>query len=155
VLEKSGTPAVLLFIHGGIWIVGDFQNRQRLLCDLVVGSGRAGVFVKHTPLPLAKFPTQLEECYAALKSVAAHAGEFGANGSRIAVAGNSLGGNMGAALPLGKGSQGPQDPLSAALIPATDASVDTESYNEYGTGRFLARTFRSMAGICTHLTQDA
>ena len=85
----SGKPGVLLFIHGGVWIVGNFQNHQHLLRDLVVGSGQVGVFVEYTPLPAAKFPTQLEESYAALKWVAGHAGEFGADGSRIAVAGNS------------------------------------------------------------------
>jgi acetyl esterase/lipase len=93
-----GNPGVLLFIHGGVWIVGNFQNHQRLLRDLVVGSGQIGVFVEYTPLPAAKFPTQLDECYAALAWTAKHAGEFGADGSRIAVAGNSVGGNMAAAL---------------------------------------------------------
>ncbi len=65
--QVKGKPGVLLFIHGGVWIVGNFQNHQRLLRDLVVGSGQIGVFVEYTPLPEAKFPTQLEECYAALK----------------------------------------------------------------------------------------
>ena len=112
----GGKPGVLLFIHGGVWIVGNFQNHQRLLRDLVVGSGQIGVFVEYTPLPAAKFPTQLEECYAALKWVAEHAGEFGADGSRIAVAGNSVGGNMTAALTLmAQGPQRTQDQLSGAL----------------------------------------
>ena len=48
-----GKPGVLLFIHGGVWIVGNFQNHQRLLRDLVVGSGQVGVFVEYTPLPQA------------------------------------------------------------------------------------------------------
>src|SRR5579872_770372 len=96
----TGKPGVLLFIHGGVWIVGNFQNHARLLRDLVVGSGQIGVFVEYTPLPEAKFPTQLEESYAALKWVAQHAQEFGADGSRIAIAGNSVGGNMAAALTL-------------------------------------------------------
>jgi acetyl esterase/lipase len=95
------------------------------------------VFFEYTPLPAAKFPTQLEECYAALKWVAEHAGEFGADGTRIAVAGNSVGGNMAAALPLiSKDRKGPKISYQALLIPATDASVDTESYHEYGTGPF-------------------
>jgi acetyl esterase len=140
--RASSTPGVLFFIHGGVWIVGNFQNHQRLLRDLVVGSGQVGVFVEYTPLPKAKFPTQLEECYAALKWVAGHASEFGADGSRIAVAGNSVGGNMSAALPLMvKDRNGPTIRYQALLIPATDASVDTESYREYGTGRFLTRAF--------------
>ena len=125
--QVSGTPGVVLFIHGGVWIVGNFQNHQRLLRDLVAGSGQIGVFVEYTSLPAAKFPTQLEECYAALKWVAAHAGEFGADGTRIAVAGNSVGGNMSAALPL-IATATTQDHYQVLLIPATDASVDTRSY---------------------------
>ncbi|MGY4293544.1 acetyl esterase/lipase [Bradyrhizobium sp. i1.4.4] len=82
----TGKPGVLLFIHGGVWIVGNFQNHQRLLRDLVVGSGQIGVFVEYMSLPKARFPTQLDQSYAVLKWVASHAEEFGADGSRIAVA---------------------------------------------------------------------
>lgn len=139
---RAGKPGVLLFIHGGVWIVGNFENHKRLLRDLVVGSGQIGVFVEYTPLPEAKYPTQLEECYAALKWVAAHAGEFGADGNRIAIAGNSVGGNMTAALTLmAQDKNGPKIAYQALLIPATDASVDTESYHEFGTDRFLSRAF--------------
>jgi len=138
----SGKPGVLLFVHGGVWIVGNFQNHQRLLRDLVVGSGQIGVFVEYSPLPMAKYPTQLEESYAALTWVSEHASEFGADGTRIAIAGNSVGGNMSAALALmAKDRKGPKIALQVLLIPATDASVDTESYQEFGTGRFLARAF--------------
>jgi acetyl esterase/lipase len=140
--QIRGKPGVLLFIHGGVWIVGNFENHQRLLRDLVVGSGQIGVFVEYTSLPEAKFPTQLDQCYAALNWVAQHAQEFGADGSRIAVAGNSVGGNMAAALALmSKDRGGPNISFQALLIPATAASVDTPSYREYGTGRFLARAF--------------
>ncbi len=138
----AGKPGVLFFIHAGVWIVGNFQNHQRLLRDLVVGSGQIGVFVECTPLPAAKYPTQMEEIYAALKWVAAHADEFGADGSRIAIAGNSVGGNMSAALALmAKDEKGPKIALQVLFIPATDASVDTDSYHEFGKGRFLARAF--------------
>lgn len=138
----AGTPGVLFFIHGGVWLVGNFQNHQRLLRDLVVGSGQIGVFVEYTPLPAAKYPTQMDETYAALKWVAAHAGEFGADGSRIAVAGNSVGGDMTAALTLmAKDRNGPKIAYQVLFIPATDASVDSASYHEFGTGRFLTRAF--------------
>jgi acetyl esterase len=140
--QLSGRPGVLFFIHGGVWIVGNFQNHQRLLRDLVVRSGQVGVFVEYTPLPEAKFPTQIEETYAALKWVAARASEFGADGGRIAIAGNSVGGNMTAAIALmAKDKKGPKIALQVLFIPATDASVDTDSYKEFGTGRFLARAF--------------
>ena len=141
-LIVTGKPGVLLFIHGGVWIVGNFQNHQRLLRDLVVGSGQIGVFVEYTSLPKARFPTQLDQSYAVLKWVASHAEEFGADGSRIAVAGNSVGGNMTAVLTLmAKDRAGPKISYQVLMIPATDASVDTASYHEYGTGRFLARAF--------------
>jgi acetyl esterase/lipase len=140
--QISGKPGVLLFIHGGVWIVGNFENHQRLLRDLVVGSGQIGVFVEYTSLPEARFPTQLDQSYAVLKWVASHAEEFGADGSRIAVAGNSVGGNMTAALTLmAKDRGGPKISHQVLMIPATDASVDTQSYHEFGTGRFLARAF--------------
>jgi acetyl esterase/lipase len=140
--QITGKPGVLLFIHGGVWIVGNFQNHQRLLRDLVVGSGQIGVFVEYTSLPEARFPTQLDQSYAVLKWVAAHAEEFNADGSRIAVAGNSVGGNMTAALALmAKDRNGPKISYQVLMIPATDASVDTASYHEYGTERFLARAF--------------
>jgi acetyl esterase/lipase len=140
--HAADRPGVLYFIHGGVWLVGNFQNHQRLLRDLVVGSGQVGVFVEYTPLPAAKFPTQMEESYAGLKWVAAHAGEFGADGSRIAVAGNSVGGDMTAAITLmAKDRNGPKISYQVLFIPATDASVDTASYHEYGTGRFLTRAF--------------
>jgi acetyl esterase len=140
--QASGTPGVLLFIHGGVWIVGNFENHQRLLRDLVVGSGQVGVFVDYTPLPAARFPTQLEESYAALKWVAEHGAEIGADGRRIAIAGNSVGGNMTAALTLmAKDRKGPRIRYQALLIPATDASVDSASYHAYAEGRFLARAF--------------
>jgi acetyl esterase len=140
--QVTGKPGVLFFVHGGVWIVGNFQNHQRLLRDLVVGSGQIGVFVEYTPLPQAKYPTQIEESYAALKWVAAHADEFGADGSRIAIAGNSVGGEMSAALALmAKDKKGPKISLQVLFIPATDASVDTDSYHQFGTDRFLARAF--------------
>jgi acetyl esterase/lipase len=138
----EGRPGVVLFIHGGVWIVGNFENHKRLLRDIVVGSGQVGVFVEYTPLPQAKFPTQLEQSYAALKWVAANSKEFGADGSRIAVAGNSVGGNMSAALTLmTKDRKGPKISYQVLMIPATDASVDTESYHQFDTGRFLSRDF--------------
>src|SRR3984957_11808238 len=92
--HAEANPGVLFFIHGGVWIVGNFDNHKRLLRDLVVGSGQIGVFVEYTPLPAAIYPTQLDQFYAALKWVSAHAAEFGADGNRIAIAGNSVGGNM-------------------------------------------------------------
>ncbi len=140
--HATGRPGVLLFVHGGVWIAGNFENHKRLLRDLVVGSGQVGVFVEYTSLPEARYPTQTEECYAALTWAAAHAGEFGADGGRIAVAGNSVGGDMSAALTMmTKDRGGPKISYQVLFIPATDASVDTASYHAFASGRFLSREF--------------
>lgn len=138
----SGDLPVLLFIHGGVWIAGNFENHKRLVRDLAVRSGAAVVFVEYTPIPDAVFPTQLEESYAAAKWVAAHGKEIGVDGSRMAVAGNSVGGDMTAALALvAKDRGGPPIRLQVLLIPATDTNFETGSYREFETGRFLARAF--------------
>jgi acetyl esterase len=137
-----GTPPVLLFIHGGVWIAGNFENHKRLVRDLVVGSGAAAVFVEYTPIPDAVFPTQVEQNYAAAKWVAEHGADIGVDGSRMAVAGNSVGGDMSAALTLmAKDRGGPNIRLQVLLIPATDTNFETESYRSFDTGRFLARAF--------------
>jgi acetyl esterase len=140
--HASGTPPVLMFIHGGVWIAGDFDNHKRLVRDLVVGSGAAAVFVEYTPIPDAVFPTQVEQNYAAAKWVAEHGAEIGVDGSRIAVAGNSVGGAMSAALALmAKDRGGPQLRLQVLLIPATGTDFETGSYREFESGRFLPRAF--------------
>ncbi len=140
--KAAGTPPVLLFIHGGVWIAGDFENHKRLVRDLVVGSGAAAVFVEYTPIPDAVFPTQVEQVYAAAKWVAEHGAEIGVDGSRMAVAGNSVGGDMSAALTLmAKDRGGPRLRLQVLLIPATDTDFETASYRDFDTGRFLPRAF--------------
>ena len=90
--KVQGTPPVILFIHGGVWLAGNFENHKRLVRDLVVGTGAAAVFPEYTPIPDAIYPTQIEENYTAAKWVAAHGAEIGVDGSRIAVVGNSVGG---------------------------------------------------------------
>jgi acetyl esterase len=153
--HTAGTPPVLLFIHGGVWIAGNFENHKRLLRDLVVRSGAAAVFVEYTPIPDAIFPTQIEESYAAAKWIAAHGAEIGIDGTRMAVAGNSVGGDMTAALTLmAKERGGPNIQLQVLLIPATDTDFETQSYHDFDTGRFLPRPSCSLAGISTPRTSN-
>jgi acetyl esterase/lipase len=140
--NAKGTPPVLLFIHGGVWIAGNFENHKRMVRDLVVGSGAAVVFPEYTPIPDAVYPTQIEECYAAAKWVAAHGNEIGVDGSRMAVGGNSVGGDMSAVLAMmAKDRNGPKFRLQILFWPATDTNFETQSYQEFQTGRFLARDF--------------
>jgi acetyl esterase/lipase len=135
-------PPVILFIHGGVWIAGNFENHSRLVRDLVVGSGAVAVFPEYTPIPDAVYPVQIEENYAAAAWIAAHGADIGVDGSRIALVGNSVGGNMSAVVAMmAKDRGGPKISLQVLLIPATDTNFETESYRQFATGRFLARAF--------------
>ena len=138
----DGPLPVVLFLHGGVWIAGDFDNHQRLTHDLVTATGYAVVFVEYTPIPDAVFPTQLEECYAALQWIAREGSSAGLDASRLAVAGNSVGGNLSAALTMyARDHDGPDIKVQLLLYPATDARFDTESYQEFADGRFLPLDF--------------
>lgn len=144
IVKPEGTKAPLpafLFIHGGGWILGDFETHQRLVRDLVVYSGAAAVFVEYSRSPEARYPTAINEIYAALEWVAANGQEVGLDSSRLAVAGNSVGGSMSAVLALmAKDKKGPELKVQVLLWPVTDANFDTDSYHQYATGRFLTRT---------------
>lgn len=136
----TGTLPVFMFFHGGGWILGDFPTHERLVRDLVVQSGAAAVFVNYTPSPEAHYPVAINEAYAATKWVAAHGGEIGVDGSRLAVVGNSVGGNMAAVVALmAKDNGGPAIRFQGLLWPVTDHDFNDGSYNAYEQGHFLTR----------------
>ncbi len=136
---KPGSP-VFIFVHGGGWVLGDYPTHRRLVRDLVVESGAVAVFPDYTPSPEARYPVAIEQIYAATKWVAAHGSEIGVDGSNLAIAGNSVGGNMTAAVALmAKEKKGPALKLQVMLWPVTDANFETSSYRELGEGRFLTR----------------
>ncbi|QHS63425.1 alpha/beta hydrolase [Chitinophaga agri] len=136
----SGKLPVFMFFHGGGWVLGDFPTHKRLVRDLVVASGAVAVFPNYTPAPEAKYPTQINEAYAATKWVAEHGDEIGVDGKNLALAGNSVGGNMTAVVALlAKEKQGPAIKGQALLWPVTNADFETGSYNEFATGRFLTK----------------
>jgi acetyl esterase len=134
------TPA-FMFFHGGGWVLGDFPTHERLVRDLVVNSGAAAIFVNYTPSPEAHYPLPINEAYAATKWVASHGKEIGVDGNRLAVAGNSAGGNMAAVVALmAKDKHGPALRLQVLLWPVTDASFTQASYKQFATGRFLSKS---------------
>jgi len=131
---------VFIYIHGGGWVLGDYPTHRRLVRDLVVESGAVAVFPDYTPSPEARYPTAINQIYAATKWVAEHGNEIGVNGKNLAVVGNSVGGNMTAAVVLmAKAKNGPAIKLQVMLWPVTDANFETGSYKELGEGRFLTR----------------
>lgn len=136
---KQNSPC-FIFVHGGGWVLGDYPTHRRLVRDLVAESGAVAIFPDYTPSPEAKYPTALNEIYAAAKWVAAHGNEVGVNGTNMAIVGNSVGGNMAAAVALmAKEKNGPTFKLQVLLWPVTDANFETPSYKELGEGRFLTR----------------
>lgn len=136
----SGTLPVFMFFHGGGWILGDFQTHERLVRDLVVQSGAVAVFVNYTPSPEAHYPVPINQAYAATKWVAQHGNEIGVDGSRLAVVGNSVGGNMAAVVSLmAKDKQGPNIRFQGLMWPVTNANFDDGSYLAYQNGHFLTR----------------
>ncbi len=137
----AGKLPVFLFIHGGGWILGDFSTHKRMVRDLVVHSGFVAVFVNYTPSPEAQYPQAINEIYAVTKWVAANGDEIGVDGSKLAVVGNSVGGNMTAVTglkALEKG--GPKINLLLMLWPIMDAGFETGSYRQFGEDRFLTTT---------------
>lgn len=131
---------VFIYVHGGGWVLGDYPTHRRIVRDLVVESGAVAVFPDYTPSPEARYPVAIEQIYAATKWVALNGEEIGVNGSNLAVVGNSVGGNMTAAVALmAKERKGPHIKLQVMLWPVTDANFETDSYHELGEGRFLTR----------------
>ena len=129
-----------MFTHGGGWVLGDFPTHERLVRDLVVESGAAAVFPDYTPSPEAQYPTAINQAYTATKWVAEHGGDIGVDGGRLAVVGNSVGGNMAAVVSLmAKDKGGPTIRFQALMWPVTNADFDTASYLEFADGYFLTR----------------
>lgn len=136
----KGTLPVFMFFHGGGWVLGDFPTHERLVRDLVVASGAAAVFVNYTPSPEAHYPVAINQAYAATRWVAEHGQEIGVDGKRLALVGNSVGGNMVAAVALqAKQQRTPAIRYDVMLWPVTDARFDTGSYDQYQNGYFLTR----------------
>ncbi|MBW1654525.1 alpha/beta hydrolase [Flavobacterium quisquiliarum] len=134
---KAGLP-VFMFFHGGGWVLGDYPTHKRLVRDLVVKSGAVAVFPDYTPSPEARFPIAINQSYAATKWVSEHGKEIGVDGSRLAVAGNSVGGNMAAVVALmAKDKKGPKLVQQVLLWPVTDSDFTRASYIKFAQERFL------------------
>ena len=136
---QSGVLPVFMFFHGGGWVLGDFPTHKRLVRDLVVYSGLACVFVEYTRSPEAKYPVALNECFAGTKWVAEHGAEINVDGKRMAVVGNSVGGNLTAAVALMAKVNNLDLKFQLLFWPVTNAYFETESYNKYATSRFLTK----------------
>ncbi|WP_329234633.1 alpha/beta hydrolase [Streptomyces canus] len=136
----TGTLPVILYIHGAGWVFGNAHTHDRLVRELAVGAGAAVVFPEYDLSPEVRYPVAIEQNYTVAKWVVEQGATKDLDGSRLAVAGDSVGGNMTAALTLMAKERGDVPLVQQVLFyPVTDASFDTGSYHQFATGYFLRR----------------
>ena len=135
---STGALPAILYIHGGGWVLGNAGTHDRLVRDLATGVDAAVVFVEYDRSPEARYPVAIEQAYATAQWISSHGAEEGIDGTRIAVAGDSVGGNMAAAVAIMAKQRGDVTFCHQSLFyPVTDAAQDTDSYVEFADGPFL------------------
>ncbi|MFJ9497322.1 alpha/beta hydrolase [Brevibacillus centrosporus] len=136
--EGSGSFPLLVYFHGGGWVIGDVETVDTVCRNIAHESECVVASVNYRLSPEHKFPVPVEDCYAAVQWVASHAQELQADASRLAVGGDSAGGNLAAVVSqLAKERKGPEISLQVLIYPVTQVGSDTESYRENGEGYFL------------------
>ncbi|QJR38055.1 alpha/beta hydrolase [Gemmatimonas groenlandica] len=134
------TLPLLMYFHGGGWVLGDKVTHDRLVRELAEGVRATVVFVDYINSPEAKYPTQNEQAYAAMLYAVEHAKELNVDPSRLAIAGDSVGGNMSAVVTLmAKERRGPKIAYQVLFYPLVDYLGATESYKKYADGPWLTR----------------
>ncbi|MFH7334189.1 alpha/beta hydrolase [Streptomyces sp. KHY 26] len=137
---SSGSLPVILYLHGAGWVFGNAHTHDRLVRELAVGARAAVVFPEYDLSPEARYPVAVEQNYTVAQWVVEQGATKDLDGSRMAVAGDSVGGNMSAALTLmAKERGGPALVQQVLFYPVTDANFDTPSYHQFATGYFLRR----------------
>jgi acetyl esterase len=137
----TGTLPVIVYTHGAGWVFGDAHTHDRLVRDLAIGTGAAVVFPEYERSPDVHYPVANEQSYAVAQWVSTSGADEGLDPSRIAIAGDSVGGNMAIALTLMAKERGDVSFAAQVLFyPVTDAGFDTASYLRYADGYWLTRT---------------
>ncbi|MET7292943.1 alpha/beta hydrolase [Streptomyces griseoloalbus] len=136
----TGQLPVILYIHGAGWVFGNAHTHDRLVRELAVGTGAAVVFPEYDLSPEARYPVAIEQNYTVARWIVTDGAGKDLDATRIAVAGDSVGGNMTAALTLMAKERGDVPLVQQVLFyPVTDANFDTESYRLFAEGYFLRR----------------
>lgn len=136
--NKTVLPAIMYF-HGGGWILGDTETHDRLIREIANGAQAAVIFVDYDRSPESKYLIILEEVYEATKYISEHASTFNVDVSKLAVMGDSVGGNMVAAVTmLAKERSGPKINFQVMFYPVTAADFSTESYKNFADGYWLS-----------------
>jgi acetyl esterase len=137
----AATPlAALVFLHGGGWVIGDIETHDVLCRQLAAESGASVVSVDYRLAPEHKFPAAVDDAWAATGWVVAHAGELAIDAARLAVGGDSAGGNLAAVVALlARDRGGPPIALQVLIYPVTDLGAETQSYRDFAEGYLLSR----------------
>jgi acetyl esterase len=152
--DTDGPLPVVLYMHGGGWVLGNAGTHDRLVRELAVGARAAIVFVEYDRSPEARYPVAIEQGYATAQWITREGAANGLDPARIAVAGDSVGGNMTAALTLMAQDRGDVRFLHQSLYyPVIDAAMDTGSYAQFAEGHHL--TAKAMAWFWDAYVPDA
>ena len=136
----SGTLPVILYYHGAGWVMGDTKTHDRLVRELATGAKATVVFVDYERSPENRYPVAIEQDYAVTDYVAKHPKEFNVDASRLAIAGDSVGGNMAAVVSLlAKERKGPLIKAQLLFYPVTDAGMTDGSYQTFANGPWLTK----------------
>jgi len=139
VADATALPA-LVFFHGGGWVIGDLETHDVLCRQLAAGAGIAVVAVDYRLAPEHRFPAAVDDAWAATRWVASQAAALGIDPGRLAVGGDSAGGNLAAVVALlARDHGGPSIALQALLYPVVDAAAEAPSYTEFAEGFMLTR----------------
>lgn len=150
----TGPFPILAWFHGGGWVVGDLDGADATARHLAVGSGCVVVSVDYRLAPETKFPGPADDCYAATRWAVQHAAQFNGDPGRIAVGGDSAGGNLAAAVTLmARDRGGPSLAFQLLVYPVTHCSYTTNSYQSFAEGYMLTRA--SMQWYWDHYLKDA
>src|SRR5215470_9429970 len=136
----TGMLPVVVYMHGGGWILGNAQTHDRLVRELAVGARAALAFVEYPNSPEAHYPVAIEQGYATAQWITRNGASKGMDASRMVVAGESVGGDMSAALALMAKERGDVTFSQVSMYyPVTDAAMNTASYQQFATGYYLTR----------------
>lgn len=136
----SGVLPVLVFYHGGGWVIGDLDSHDTLCRSLANQAQCRVVAVDYRLSPEHKFPAALDDAYSVLEWIEQHAGDINVDPNRIAVAGDSAGGNLAAVLALkSRDEKGPAIVFQLLIYPVTDLTAEDGSREDFAEGYFLAQ----------------
>ncbi|WP_019633372.1 alpha/beta hydrolase [Actinomadura atramentaria] len=133
--EPAGAPLpALVYLHGGGWVLGGLENVDVSCRDLAAEAGCAVLSVDYRLAPEHPFPAAVRDAWAVTEAVAADPGRFGADPARLAVGGDSAGGNLAAVVALLARDRGVDLAHQLLVYPVTDTARDTPSWRDYGSG---------------------